>query len=93
MEKWYEIVRNIEDKNVDEVGDSYRYQTKLLVTQIFQELKTAKIKEKVKFKQRMGPEFEQWVFHLKNDSPEDLVIEIINDDEFWIETLKVTQGI
>jgi hypothetical protein len=93
MEKWYEIVRNIEDDSVDEVGDSYRYKTKLLVTQIFQELKTAKIKEKVKFKQRMGPEFEQWDLHLKSEYPEDLVIDILNNDEFWEETLKLTQGI
>ena len=93
MDKWYEIVRNIEDESVEDYGDTYRYQTKLLVTQIFQELKTARIKEKGKFKQRMGPEFEQWDLHLKSQYPEDMVIDVVNNDEFWLETLKLTQRI
>ena len=93
MDKWYEIVRNIEDESVEDYGDTYRYQTKLLVTQIFQELKTARIKEKGKFKQRMGPEFEQWDLRLKSQYPEDMVIDVINNDEFWLETLKLTQRI
>ena len=93
MDKWYEIVKHMEDDKYDEVGDDYRYKTRLLVNQIFRELSGARIKEKGKFKQRMGPEFEQWSLRLEDEYSKDLVMDVLNNDEFWIETLKISQGI
>jgi hypothetical protein len=93
MDKWYEIVKHMEDDSYDEVGDEYRYKTRLLVNQIFRELSGARIKEKGKFKQRMGPEFEQWSLRLEGEYSKDLVMDVLNNDEFWIETLKLSHGI
>lgn len=85
MEKWYEIVGNMRDESEDS------YMTQQFTHQVYRELVTAKIKDRGKFKNRMGPEFEQWSARLSIEYPAGLVIEILNDDEFWIETLKVTQ--
>jgi len=87
MERWYELVGNLRDDSEDS------YKTQQFTYQIFRELKTAKIKEKGKFKNRMGPEFEQWSAKLSEEYPKALVIEILQDDEFWLETLKLTQNI
>jgi hypothetical protein len=85
MEKWYEIIGNMRDESEDS------YMTQQFTYQVYRELVSAKIKDKGKFKNRMGPEFEQWTTRLVTEYPQGLVIEILNDDEFWLETLKVTQ--
>jgi hypothetical protein len=41
----------------------------------------------------MGPEFEQWSARLIDIYSNELVIEILSDDEFWLETLFITQRI
>jgi hypothetical protein len=87
MEKWYNLVLNFKDESVDS------YKTQDFCHQVFRELDSAKIKEKGKFKQRMGPEFEQWSAKLSTQYPPELVTEILQDDEFWLETLWVTQKI
>ena len=87
MERWYELVGNLRDDSEDS------YKTQQFTYQIFRELKTAKIKEKGKFKNRMGPEFERWSEKLAEEYPKALVLEILQDDEFWLETLKLTQNI
>jgi hypothetical protein len=84
MDKWYEIVGNLRDDSEDS------YMTQQFVYQVYRELVSSKIKDKGKFRNRMGPEFEQWSGHLSTEYPESLVIEILNDDEFWLETLEVT---
>ena len=38
----------------------------------------------------MGPEFDQWSSRLATEYSEALVMEILSDDEFWLETLAVT---
>jgi hypothetical protein len=87
MEKWYEIVGNLKDESEDP------YKTQLFCHQVYRELRNAKIKDKGKFKNRMGPEFEQWAAHLADDYPHALLYEILNDDLFWLETLKLSQRI
>lgn len=87
MDKWYEIVGNMRDESEDS------YKTQQFTHQVYRELRSAKIKDKGKFKNRMGPEFEQWSSRLADTYPRDLVTEILSDDEFWLETLLVTQGI
>lgn len=84
MEEWHRIVRNFKDDSENP------YLTQLFMYRVFQDLSNRKIKEKVKFKNRMGPEFEQWSAGLEQEYPKELMVEILNDDEFWAETLKVT---
>lgn len=87
MEKWHTMCLTMKDESHEP------HLTQLFCHQVFRELRKAKIKEKGKFKQRMGPEFEQWASKLKTEFPEELVIEILNDDEFWLETLLKAQKI
>jgi hypothetical protein len=87
MDKWYTIVGNMRDESEDS------YKTQQFTYQVYRELRSAKIKDKGKFKNRMGPEFEQWASRLSEIYPIDLVNEILSDDEFWLETLLVAQGI
>lgn len=87
MDVWYSIVRTLEDESEDP------YATQQFVFEVFRQLKGARIKEKQKFKNRMGPEFERWSSDLLQSFPEPLVTEILHDDDFWVETLRITQGI
>ena len=87
MDKWYEIVGNMRDESEDS------YMTQQFTYQVYRELRSAKIKNKGKFKNRMGPEFEQWSNKLAMEYPSELVTEILSDDDFWLETMLVTQGV
>jgi hypothetical protein len=69
----------------------YGYIAEKITHKIFYDLKRSKIREKGKFKNRMGPEFEQWVLSLMDDYSQELVTEILHDDEFWDQTLMLTQ--
>jgi hypothetical protein len=84
METWYAIVGDLKDESEDP------YKTQVFCYQVYRELSGAKVKDKGKFKNRMGPEFEQWATHLADEYPHVIVNEILNDDEFWLETLKLT---
>jgi len=83
MEEWYKIVRALQDESENP------YLTQQFTKQVFRELKGRRIKDKGKFRNRMGPEFESWVAGL-DQFPIDLVTEILNDDEFWNTTLDLT---
>lgn len=87
MEKWYAIVRKLQDESEN------KYLTRKFCEDVFHDLTNARIREKQKFKNRMGPEFEQWAASLVERYSQDMVTELLNDDEFWIETLQITQGI
>jgi len=86
MEQWYSAVRDWMDKFEE------RSQVKSFCDRIFQDLHFMKIKDKGKLKQRMGPEFELWASKLEESYPKDLVTELLNDDDFWLLTLKVSRG-
>ena len=87
MKKWYTIVRRLQDESES------KYLTRHFCEEVFHVLKNSRIREKQKFKNRMGPEFEQWTNSLYEEYAKDMVMEILNDDEFWTETMLVTQGI
>lgn len=87
MEKWYSIVQSLQDESEN------KNLTKTFCEDVFHELLNARIREKQKFKNRMGPEFEQWSVSLSDRFPRDVVTEILNDDTFWQETLRITQGV
>ncbi len=87
MEEWYKKVRLLKDES------ETPYETEKLSHKIFYDLKRSKIREKGKFKNRMGPEFENWVETLGDRFASELVNAVISDDEFWEATLKLTLGI
>lgn len=87
MEEWYTQVRLLKD-----VSDS-AYTTEKIAHKIFYDLKRSKIREKGKFKNRMGNEFENWSTGLYELYGKDIVYDIISDDEFWEMTIKLTLGI
>jgi len=87
MEEWYKKVRLLKDES------ETPYETEKVTHKIFYDLKRSKIREKGKFKNRMGPEFENWAMNLGNRFAPELVNAIISDDEFWEMTLKLTLGI
>jgi hypothetical protein len=86
MEEWYKLLREMKDDS-EEPNTTQKFFYK-----VFIELKSKKIKDKGKFRQRMGPEFDIWVSELREEFSDKIVIEIINDDDFWEKTLKVTIG-
>ena len=83
MEEWYTKVRLLKDES------ETPYETEKVCHKMFYDLKRSKIREKGKFKNRMGPEFDGWTALLVQDYPEPFVKEIINDDEFWNLTLSL----
>lgn len=87
MEEWYSAVRTLKDES------QIPYKTEEIAEKIYHDLKRLKIKDKGKFRQRMGPEFENWVFSLSERFPEPAVKEIVSDDDFWTATLKITLGV
>ena len=87
MEDWYSMVRQFKDET-----EHNSYETQELCRAIFRELRRMKIKEKGKFKQRMGPEFDNWILSLSERFPSYKVNMIVSDDEFWVLTLKLTTG-
>jgi len=86
MEEWYTIVRNFKDESENP------YLTESFCHRVFQDLKRSKIRDKKKFRERTGNEFTTWSYGLELEYPKSLVMEILNDDDFWVQTLKVTIG-
>jgi hypothetical protein len=83
MEKWYKKVRDMKDESEDS------YLTQMITHEIYRDLWQMRIKDKGKFKNRMGPEFESWTESLSHSYPKTALIAILNDDEFWALTLEV----
>lgn len=87
MEEWKSVVRTLKDES------QIPYKTEEITEAIYHDLKRLKIKDKGKFRQRMGPEFDNWVFSLSERFSEPAVKEIVSDDDFWTATLKITLGV
>jgi hypothetical protein len=84
MEDWYTIVRNMKDES------EQPFLTQQITHKIYRDLKTRTVKERTKFKERMGMEFNKWVATLYQLYPTDLVNQIIHDDDFWLTTLQLS---
>jgi hypothetical protein len=86
MEEWYHQVRIMreESDNGPLVKEFCYY--------IFQDLKLLKVKDKKKFAQRVGPDYEGWTEMLEEKYPKPMVREILHDDDFWKLTLKQSRG-
>ena len=87
MEEWMSVVRGLKDDS------EIPFKTEEIAIRIYHDLKRFKIRDKGKFRQRMGPEFENWSMHLGDQFSEVAVKEILSDDNFWTATLKITIGI
>jgi len=86
MEEWYSAVRILREES-DNPG-----LVKDFCYRIFQDLKRLKIKDKKKFSQRLGTDFDNWREYLETDFPKDVVKEVLFDDDFWKLTLKITRA-
>ena len=87
MEEWNKAVRILKDES------DTPNKTAEFADRIFQDLRRMRIKDKGKFKQRMGPEFENWAQNLEEDYPKYIVADVLNDDDFWMLTLKVARNL
>ena len=89
MEEWYTIVRSLNSES------EIPYNTQRFANKVFHDLSMMKkkIRDKGKFKNRMGPEFENWVAGLASEFDSDLMNAIIGDDTFWNKTLQLTLGV
>lgn len=87
MDAWYTKVRQMKDESEN------TYLTKKFTDKVFYDLSHMRIREKGKFKNRMGPEFENWVAGLASQYSNELINSILGDDDFWNLTLKLTLGI
>ena len=83
MEKWYDIVRKLQDESEN------KYLTRVFCEEVFHDLYNGKIKEKQKFKNRMGPEYESFVASL--EYPPELIDLVLGNDEFFLLTLELQQ--
>ncbi len=87
MEEWYSKVRQLKDES------EQPYFTEQFCQRVYHDLRRMKVRDKGKFKQRMGPEFDNWVARLHEDYNPELSKEILNDDDFWLLTLKYTMRV
>lgn len=86
MEEWYSIVRTLKDES-----ENPKF-TRDFCFRVYHDLISQKIKDKVKFRERKGPEFVSWTTELEEDYSSDVISIILSDDLFWKQTLKVTIG-
>ena len=86
MDEWYKAVRILREESDDGAL------VKEFCNDIFYQLKHLKVKDKKKFLQRIGPDFEAWSMTLEEKYPPEMVREILNDDEFWKLTISVTRS-
>jgi hypothetical protein len=87
MDEWLSVVRELKD--VSEIP----YKTEEIAIHIYHDMKRLRIRDKGKFRQRMGPEFENWAMQTGEQFSESAVKEILSDDDFWQATLKITIGV
>ena len=87
MEAWYSKIRSMKDESEN------TYLTKRFADKVFHDLTHIRIRDKGKFKQRTGTEFQTWIEGLTREYNAELINAIISDDEFWNLTLKLTLGL
>ena len=83
MEEWYSAVRKLKDDSEDPKH------TREFCFRVYHDLMARKIKDKTKFRNRTGPDFESWTTELHEEYTQEMITAILSDDEFWGATLKV----
>jgi len=90
MEAWYSAVRNLKDDS-----ESSKL-TREFCFRVYHDLmyikQNRKLKEKDKFRNRMGVEFDSWTMELLDSYSKEMITEVLSDDAFWDATLAVTLG-
>jgi hypothetical protein len=90
MEAWYSTVRNLKDESED------AKLTRDFCFDVYRDLMYIKqnrtLKEKDKFRNRMGVEFDTWTNELLDSYSQEMITEVLSDDAFWNATLAVTFG-
>jgi hypothetical protein len=86
MEAWYSAVHKLKDDSEDP-----KY-TREFCFRVFHDLMfirlNRKLKDKQKFVNRKGPEFEAWTTELEGEYSQEMITAILSDDEFWSATMK-----
>ena len=90
MEEWFSIVRKLKDESEDPKH------TREFCFQVYHDLmfikNNRKLKDKAKFRDRKGPEFEAWTTELESEFSSEMITEVLSHDDFWNSTLKNTLG-
>lgn len=90
MEDWYSAVRQLKDESEDPKL------TRELCFHIYHDMMfiklNRKLKEKDKFRNRKGAEFEAWTTELEDEYSQELITHVLSYDPFWTETIKNTLG-
>lgn len=83
MEEWYSAVRNLKDE-LEEPKLVREF-----CFRVYRDLIQRRIKDRKKFRDRKGPEFESWTTELNEDYTQEFLSYILSDDKFWSATLQV----
>ncbi len=83
---WYSAVRKLRDESENP------HDTEFFAHKIFHELRSMRVKEKVKFRKREGREFLEWVEQLEKEYSPEFMNQILGDDDFWELTLEITRA-
>ena len=86
MDEWYSLTNRMFDESEDP------HMTRQFTRRVLQDIRRMKLKDRGKFENQMGPEFDGWTAGLVQEYPEPLVKEILNDEEFWRLTLSLRRG-
>ena len=86
MDEWYSLTNTMFDESEDP------HKTREFTRRVLQDIRRMKLKDRGKFENRMGPEFDGWAAGLVHKYGEPLVKEILNDEEFWRLTLSLRRG-
>jgi len=78
-DKWVEVVRDMKDAAPEP------YDVEVVCRDILRYMRTARIRDIGRFKQRIGLEYEAFIKSLHYE--EERVQPIVNDDEFWDATV------
>ena len=88
MEGWKHLVLQQKDISL------FPAQTEKFCHDMFVDIARMKLNKEVlsKFKQRLGPEFDEWVATKNTKFPNVMVSDIIADDTFWNTTWKLARS-
>lgn len=90
MDAWYSIVHKLKDESEDPKL------TREFCFRVYHDLmfikQYRKLKEKDKFRNRKGAEFEGWTSELLESYSQELITNVLSDDAFWKTTIELTLG-
>jgi hypothetical protein len=85
MEAWYSAVRKLKDNSEDP------RETREFCFRVYHDLRSLRIKQKAKFMNREGTEFDSWTDQLEEEYSPEFISAILSDNAFWDATLAVVK--